>query len=102
MAKFRKNPPHVVVAGGNGYITRIVPHTDENLQEHQELITDVPKRFATFPQNPDLFSLKNKIDSGVQLKEESSVVFKSDSLSQSEIDKINEVIDKKPEEPVEE
>lgn len=92
MAKFRKKPPCVVLSGGDGFITRIVPHVDENLVEHQEIVSDVPKRFATRPIDPKLFDLKSKIDSGVSLKEENSVVFESDSLSESELQTIEKAL----------
>lgn len=95
MAKFRKNPPNVRLIGGNGLISRVEKITDVDLQEQSVLVTDSPKHFAKPFPPPEIFSLKNKIESGVQLKEENSVVFKSDSLSDSELQKINEVLDVK-------
>lgn len=97
MANFRKNPPKVRLFGGNGLMSRVEKLTDADLQEQSVLVTDSPKHFAKPSPPPEIFSLKNKIESGVQLKEENSVVFKSDSLSDSELQKINEVLDAKPE-----
>lgn len=97
MANFRKNPPKVRLFGGNGLISRVEKLTDADLQEQSVLVTDSPKHFAKPSPPPEIFSLKNKIESGVALKEENSVVFKSDSLSDSELQKINEVLDAKPE-----
>lgn len=97
MANFRKIPPKVRLFGGNGLISRVEKLTDVDLQEQSVLVTDSPKHFAKPSPPPEIFSLKNKIESGVVLKEENSVVFKSDSLSDSELQKINEVLDAKPE-----
>ena len=97
MANFRKNPPKVRLFGGNGLLSRVEKLTDADLQEQSVLVTDSPKHFAKPSPPPEIFSLKNKIESGVQLKEENSVVFKSDSLSDSELQKIYEVLDAKPE-----
>lgn len=79
-------------------MSRVEKLTDADLQEQSVLVTDSPRHFAKPSPPPEIFSLKNKIESGVQLKEENSVVFKSDSLSDSELQKINEVLDSKPEE----
>lgn len=97
MANFRKNPPKVRLFGGNGLISRVEKFTDSDLQEQSVLVTDSPKHFAKPSPPPEIFSLKNKVESGVALKEENSVVFRSDSLSDSELQKINEVLDSKPE-----
>lgn len=97
MANFRKNPPKVRLFGGNGLISRVEKFTDSDLQEQSVLLTDSPKHFSKLSPPPEIFSLKNKIESGVALKEENSVVFKSDSLSYSELQKINEVLDAKHE-----
>lgn len=95
MANFRKNPPKVRLFGGNGLISRVEKLTDADLQEQSVLVTDSPKHFAKPSPPPEIFSLKNKIESGVALKEENSVVFESDSLSDSELQKINDVLDEK-------
>lgn len=97
MANFRKNPPKVRLFGGNGLISRVEKFIDSDLQEQSVLVTDSSKHFEKPSPPPEVFSLKNKVESGVALKEENSVVFKSDSLTDSELQKINEVLDAKPE-----
>lgn len=92
MANFRKKPHEVYLCGCNGSITRVVTQTDESLQEHKVTVSDEPRFFKVDKPSPEVFSLKSKIDSGVTLKEEDSIVFKSDMLTAKEISKINEVI----------
>lgn len=92
MAKFRKIPPNVRLTGGNGFVSRVEKVTDEFLSEHDVLVIDTPQHFAKTIPAPEVFSLENKLKSGVTLKEEDSVVFHSDKLSDSEISKINDVL----------
>lgn len=99
MAKFRKQPPSVSLSGGNGFITRVSTVVDSNNDEQRVLSIDSPKHYVKDYPPLEVFSLKSKVESGVSLKEEDSVVFKSDSLSPSEVSKINSVLDEKSEEP---
>lgn len=96
MSKFRKKPPFVSISGGNGFITRVSTVVDSNNDEQRVTSVDSPEHYVKDYPPLDVFSLKSKIESGVTLKEEDSVVFKSDSLSPSEVSKINSVLDKKP------
>ncbi|MBO7696286.1 MAG: hypothetical protein J6T10_26920 [Methanobrevibacter sp.] len=92
MANFRKIPPKVAITGGDGFVTRVSTVVDANLDEQRVVVIDFAKNFKKDVPPPEVFSLKNKIDSGVSLKEEDSVVFKSDSLSASELAQIDNVI----------
>jgi len=92
MANFRKNPPNVTISGGDGFVTRVSTVVDANLDEQRVVVTDYAKNFKKDVPPPEVFNLKNKIESGVSLKEEDSVVFKSDSLSPSELAQIDKVI----------
>lgn len=56
------------------------------------LTCDKPDLFYHEYPKVEVFSLQNKIDSGVDLQEVPSVVFGSDSLSESELSKIESVI----------
>lgn len=93
MVKFRKQPPSVYLSGGNGLITRVSTVVDFNTDEQRVLSTDLPKHYVKDYPPLEVFSLKSKVESGVTLKEEDSVLFRSDKLSNSEIAKINEVLD---------
>lgn len=92
MAKFRKIPPSVTITGGDGFVTRVSTVVDENMDEQRVVVSDYAKNFKKDVPPPEVFSLKNKIDSGVSLKEEDSVVFRSDSLSPSELAQIDKVV----------
>lgn len=92
MANFRKIPPKVAITGGDGYVTRVSTVVDSNLDEQRVVVVDFAKNFKKDVPSPEVFNLKNKIDSGVSLKEEDSVVFKSDSLSSSELAQIDKVV----------
>ena len=96
MAKFRKQPPSVSLSGGNGFITRVSTVVDSNNDEQRVTSVDSPEHYVMDYPPLEVFSLKSKVESGVTLKEEDSVVFKSDSLSPSEVSKINSVLDEKP------
>ena len=89
---FRKKPFSVVLQGGAPAISRVVTEVDGSLNEIKKLVSDSPEVFASVPVDPEIFSLKNKVENGVHLEECDSVVFKSDNLSESELQKINEVI----------
>lgn len=99
MVKFRKIPPEVAIIGGDGFVTRVSTVVDANMDEQRVVVSDYAKNFKKDVPPPEVFNLKNKIDSGVSLKEEDSVVFRSDSLSPSELSQIDKVINSSEDEP---
>lgn len=89
---FRKKTFKVALQGGAPAISRVVTEVDGSLNEIQKLVSDTPESFASVDVDPEIFSLKNKVENGVHLEEVDSVCFKSDSLSDSEMQKINDVL----------
>lgn len=91
---FRKKPFNCTLAQGATLCTRSVSRTDEQLNVFRELVTAPASDFyKKLPHSPEDFSLKSRVESGVNLQEVDSVVFKSDSLSDIELNKINSVLD---------
>lgn len=89
---FRKKPFTVALQGGAPAISRVVTEVDGCLNEIQKLVSDTPESFAPVDVDPEIFSLKNKVENGVHLEEVESVVFKSDSLSESELKQIDSIL----------
>lgn len=92
MGNFRKRVFKPQLLGGTGSVTRVEQKIDENLMEQSVLVVGSPRYFAKEHPDPDVFSLKNKLDAGVQLQEVNSVVFRSDSLTPSEIKQVEKVL----------
>ena len=89
---FRKKAFKVVLQGGAPFISRVVTEVDGSLNEIKKLVSDSPEAFAGVSVDPEIFSLKNKVENGVHLEECESVVFKQDTLSDAEMQKINDVL----------
>lgn len=97
MPMFRKsNPVYSSVSHGGFTCTRLVDRTDSSLKTDKVLVTDSPDNFYRGYPDIEVFRLKNKVEAGVKLEEVPSVVFVDDKLSDSEIKKIDAVLDAAP------
>ena len=92
MGNFRKRVFKPLIIGGYGTVTRVEQKVDENLQEQSVLVVGSPRYFAKVHPDPEVFDLQNKLDAGVELKEVNSVVFRSDSLTPSELEKLENTV----------
>lgn len=92
MGNFRKKVFTPQLLGGNGTVTRVEQKVDENLMEQSVLVVGSPRYFAKEHPSPEVFDLKNKLDAGVTLQEVDSVVFRSDSLTPSEVAQVEKVL----------
>lgn len=77
-------------------VTRVVPKGSDG---ETILLRADSNYFKDFPRGLDSsnFSVQAMLDSGISLKEVNSKVFVSDSLSDEEMKKLKEVLDKKEE-----
>lgn len=94
MPMFRKsNPVYTSVSHGGFTCTRLVDRTDSTLKTDKVLVTDSPDNFYRGYPDIEVFRLKNKVEAGIKLEEVPSVVFSDDKLSESELKKIDAVLD---------
>lgn len=93
MGNFRKKPVKCFLCGGSPYIERVENIVLSSGEEQRKLVKDLAKNFIIESPPIDVFTLENKIKAGVKLNEVDSVVFKNDSLSDSEISQLEKVID---------
>lgn len=92
MGNFRKRVFKPLIIGGYGTVTRVEQKVDENLMEQSVLVVGSPRYFAKEHPQAEVFDLKNKLDAGVELQEVNSVVFRSDSLTPSELAQVEKVL----------
>lgn len=92
MGNFRKRVFKPLIIGGYGNVTRVEQKVDENLMEQSVLVVGSPRYFVKEHPQPEVFDLKNKLDAGVELQEVNSVVFRSDSLTPSELAQVEKVL----------